>query len=437
MRSKFESNPFLQTDPGSQEHNPTQAEIEKNLELSDSFNNMLFEVESELRDPGHFDYDYMAPADELRVMDPQDLWMQISYAWLDYGDHITDPEEKQRLKQKVESLDRGILKHFVPFLESQVKKYGRFQTFKVEHPEFAEKHKRRSDSYDYLMEQFDVAYYHINNYSISLKDKALLSSEFDQLKQKSEEYFREPWLYSFEKREADLWNSAEISYFLASHYHDNLATFGGDPKQDDRFRKLEALYDQALALNDIVAEMKDDEIKNRSKIRAQNLLGFIERQLLEYTAPKDLLKIDAQLDDIISDLNDGAGEAVALRLEAIKSKIDSMSKLKSAAKVVRDLYAKIINKYNRAVRQKDGESFAEEEIQGIAYNNPNWALVIMGLDSAANPASIKQAYKNLVTKHHPDLFQDEAEKEKQTKIMQKINEAFMFLKNIGKLEENH
>lgn len=435
MRNKFESNPFLQTDPGSQEHNPTQAEIEKNLELSDSFNNILFEVESELRDPGHFDYDYMTTADELRVMDPQDLWMQISDAWFDYGDHITDPEEKQRLKQKVESLDRGILKHFVPFLESQIKKYGRFQTFKVEHPEFAEKHKRRSDSYDYLMEQFDVAYYHINNYAISLKDKALLSSEFDQLKQKSEEYFREPWLYGFEKMESDLWKSAELSNFFTSPYNDDRVAFAGDPKQDERLRKLEALYDQALSLNDIVAEMKDDEIKNRSKIRARNLLGFIERQLLEYTAPKDLLMIDAQLDDILSDLNDGAGEAVALRLEAIKSKIDSMSNLKTSAKAVGDLYTKVKNKYNRAVRQKNGESF-EEEFLEMAQNNPNWALVIMGLDSGADPATIKQTYKNLVIKNHPDLFRDEATKEKQTKIMQKINEAFMFLRNIGKLEES-
>jgi hypothetical protein len=423
-------NPFeAQADSTSAEFSPTSHEIEQNLELVETMDQQLYDIEAELRDPGHFDYG--AEYNERRVMDPQDLWDQITYAWIDFGDKITDSEEKERLKRMDKALDRKILQHFIPYIASRVSSYGESQSYIASNPNY-KGHARHKDR---LKDDFKNAYWHIESYEMTPEDKAELQNEIDQLKNKAEEYTREPWLHKFEREEIDLWHDADSLYFYSSPYQNEEASFGVDPEQDPSLQKLDKLYEQAQKLQSLVDKMEDAEIKERSGIRAGGIMSFVERQLLNYTAPKDLLNIQGQLDDIISDLDAGAGEAVAIRLDAVKAKLDSLSGLETASKSIRDIYNKIKNKYKRALRQKNGETFEADETLETNFGNPDWALGVLGLDLDANPGTIKQAYKNLVRKNHPDLFQDEAKKVTQTKIMQKINEAFMFLRNMGKLEE--
>ncbi|MFZ6015209.1 MAG: DnaJ domain-containing protein [Patescibacteria group bacterium] len=435
MKSKFDRldrrNPFArQMDVESEEHNPTSAEISEDLENVERMKRHLYDIDAELRDPGLFDYG--AEYDERRVMNPQDLWDEIAYAWIDHGDKIKDPEEKARIKQMADSLDQKILRHFIPFLESSVRMYGQNQSYSAEFPDKGGHFGDRSE--DRMEEDFESAYMHIRSYKLKPEDRAELLAEVDQIKQKADEYRREPWLYKFEKQEKDLWRDIES---LSWHYYrplDQSISFGAEPEHDYGLQRLEKMKAEAEKMQQIVGNMSDSEIKDRSENRSAIIQNILERQELSYTAPKELLSLQARLDDIISDLNAGAGEAVNVRLDAVKSKLDSLEKLKSASQAVRNLYQQIQEKYRRAVRLKDGESFANQEMLENPITDPDWALNILGLDAGADPASIKQAYKKLVRKYHPDLFANQPDKDRQEAIMKKINEAFMFLKNLGKTE---
>ena len=60
----------------------------------------------------------------------------------------------------------------------------------------------------------------------------------------------------------------------------------------------------------------------------------------------------------------------------------------------------------------------------------NEAVMTLGLDVAASKADIKQAYRELAAKNHPDKFQDEMDKRVAEKNFRKIQEAYDFLNDL-------
>ena len=55
------------------------------------------------------------------------------------------------------------------------------------------------------------------------------------------------------------------------------------------------------------------------------------------------------------------------------------------------------------------------------------AAKILGLELAASKIEIREAYRRLVVKNHPDKFQDEMDKQIAEKNFKKIQEAYDFL----------
>ena len=55
------------------------------------------------------------------------------------------------------------------------------------------------------------------------------------------------------------------------------------------------------------------------------------------------------------------------------------------------------------------------------------AVKILGLEAAASKNDIKNAYRALVVKNHPDKFQDEIDKQIAEKNFKRIQEAYDFL----------
>ena len=60
----------------------------------------------------------------------------------------------------------------------------------------------------------------------------------------------------------------------------------------------------------------------------------------------------------------------------------------------------------------------------------NEAVMTLGLDVAASKADIKQAYRVLAAKNHPDKFQDDVEKKVAERNFRKIQEAYDFLNDL-------
>lgn len=60
---------------------------------------------------------------------------------------------------------------------------------------------------------------------------------------------------------------------------------------------------------------------------------------------------------------------------------------------------------------------------------------ILGISKNATQEEIKRAYRTKIKEYHPDKFQNEAEKEKATKVIQLINHIYAVLSNVKEREE--
>jgi hypothetical protein len=212
------------------------------------------------------------------------------------------------------------------------------------------------------------------------------------------------------------------SSFAASQPDDIRMTFEGEQAQEDNALILERLLGCAHGLKEIAVRMLNEENRKKCEHLSDLYIAYIEAQKAKQKAPRELFALEATLKDLFSRAKGG---------EKIKEE-----ELASAQKKIAELKEGLIGKQNgsfmkmlaalldKTMRVMSGEEVDEDEEKFENELSPDWAWTLLGVKRGASMEEVKEAYRNLAKKYHPDFNKGSKKSEEK---MQAINKAFKLI----------
>ena len=400
-------------DPESEEHSPTAQDIEEERQNRGDILYELSDIEEELRKPN--ENRVTGEKSKYTVTDPEIFWDRLSYLRIDYLDKIKDPKLRKDLEGKVARVEREVYKQFVPFIEAQINVFGWHNS------PLEERYSKLTLSYEEVSGHFERARQVLKSFKVPKEEQIGFLSELDRLQEKLDRYQGEPTLFSFEKIEEEL--QIELSAFEFGAYYDRpggkaQAIDSSGAREENLTRRDKLLY-KAKLMKEIADRMLGQETKPRCQVRAASLVEHIEYLKAKDEAPRELLGLEAGLNDLLQRIKNGekigheAVENFGRRLESMKGKkigADNMIILERLEK----LFVKAQRIFSGEIIDEDEERFLD------AGAGVNWAWGLLGVDRKASQDEIAKAYRGLALKYHPDISKIASASEK----MAKINEAY-------------
>lgn len=404
-------------DPESEEYSPREGEIEEDLQVMSHITQELQYIESQIAgvDPHTGEKTHY-------IEDPDDTWNRLIYLREEVLSQVKDPENREAAEEGISKTEREVYKQYIPFIESRLDHFG-WQNSPIE------ERKPRYQIHPRDIElNFELARSIIDQFGLSEEDGIEFSSELDRLQEKFERYQTEPVLFTFERKEEEL--QKEISEIATNRFNsrfvnESAGALGGGAAIADNLQALEKLLKEAQALQDIAVGMSDETIKSICEERAQSLHDFIEQLKTELEISPELLRIRGQLRDLLQRIK--STEAVnEEELSDIEGRLSEIAGKKSGdqSREIIDQLERLLDTAGKAFRGEPYDEFDERFETGT--DQVDWAWTILGIERDASDSDIKKAYKEMAMKYHPDRNKNEDAKEK----MQKINEAYEFVKRV-------
>lgn len=399
-------------DPNSQEHEPTDQEIQDEDAALTNARNQIMDVAQELRNPGT---DWITgDIDPRAVVDPDDLWTQLQYIKDDLGT-LHHSDERQDLLDRINDLERRLFLHFIPFISSRVYIYG-YENSPLEKPTgFGG---NRADVDVLVMTAESEA----NRLAQNDDEKAFFYAELSLLKDKLDKYEKEPTIFTFERRENKLYHDIRSFQAYNLRNRDRLKGALSDPKQaEDELKEYDEMIKRANDLKEIAKSMQDPEFAKEYERRADGLLWHTNMLKREYQLPEQFLRLEAQLKGAFKRAQQGE-HIHEDDLDSYESTIREIEEIEDASSL------KLLLKNIRHVlagepTEEEPDSFFEG-----AHAEHNWAWTRLGLTPAASNDEIRKAFHKIAFETHPDRDDSDETLER----MKEASEAFEFLRELKK-----
>lgn len=404
-------------DPESQEHNPTQKELQEDADLIKTAKSELFELRTSIgtkeRDP------YTYQESDFQAQNPEGMWDGLAYLHEDVIKNIKDPEERKKLEEELEQANKDIYRQYIPYLDTRINLYGQSNS-----P--LEKFRSRfAPQANEIKSMFQGARDTLKHFDIPDDEKIEFEGELIFLEEKFNRYQAEPTLFTFEKIEKELFQKIDQEY-IGDIYRigtKKARSFGEDQASWQKtLDNMNKLIHQAHQLKEISSRMLNENIRKSCQDRAKSLLWQTESLKFKFEAPREFLSLEARIQELIqqgrnneviedSKISDIKQEIV--KLEKNEMNYDTRTQLERLKKL-----------FEFAQKLFQGKKvFEEDEQVEISRENIYWAWERMGLEKEATVKDIKRAFRKLIKQYHPDRNKSEDAKEK----MQRINEAYEFL----------
>lgn len=405
------------TDPESDEYAPDIAEIQEERKMEGEVHEELARIESLLR---YGDEDpYIGEVKEFSSISPEDLWDQLAYLHIDFVSKMKDPELKAKLVKQIEVTERKVYKQFIPFIKSRIYLFG------WSHSPI-EEHEVRKVNPEEITGYFRDAKKMLEHFKIPEDEMLDFIVELERLEGKLERYQNEPTLFTFEKIEEEL--HKELVKYEDSIWLDHGKAKGfldNDLARTEHLKSFEKLFGKAHQLKEISDRMLSKESKDSCTERASSLLNYIERIKREFEAPREIIAVEAELNDLVSRIKSGEKIDSSI-VEEFGKRIAGLDE--RYGRVDSDGIKRLNKRYQRINKFLKGESADEDEDRFVTKSeNIDWAWTMLGVEKDASEKDIKSAYKKLVRKYHPDRNLGSSEA---VKKMVQINEAFEFVARI-------
>jgi len=409
------------TDPESEEYSPTTDDLEKEEKEKAVIYDELAYIQGEI---GRKERDYFTDEEsKFEATDPDYFWEQLGDLHRSLS-KIGDPTLKKEIEAEISRTEKEVYKHYIPFIDSKINIYG-WQNSPAEY-HYSDKVFITEEE---LLAYFDQAMAVVPRLKID-EDEALdFQVELDRLQEKFGRYKKEPFLFTFEDKEEELQSELYRSQINEYPYI--------EPKQIDRafddegthqknLEYIQELQQRATALMQIVEHMSDPETKSKCEERAKSLQARVDYLKMRLEAPRELLALEVQLNEMIRRISNKEEVDTSL-IDEIKNKLSAFEKRQTGE--FNDLLLRLSKLLNKAERLYRGEVVDEDEDRfNTEYAGINWAWGILGVKRDATKAEVNQAYRRLSLKYHPDKNKDDSAHER----MIKINEAYEFLRRYFK-----
>lgn len=408
--------------PQSPEYSPTKQELDRDYELKESLLAQLREIEYDLgrafRDP------YTGKEDKFVAADPETIWDALAYLNIDYLSKIKDPELYRELEERVLGVEQKVYKQFVPFIDAKINVFG-WRNSPLEQYNFSSHLEEQQEE---LVHYFKQARSILNHFKISPEEQIDFLSELDRLQERFDRYRTEPTLFTFENIEEELQKSLYdldyyYSYIRSGNKH---GTFEDEKSQKNTEEKFETLLSKAYTLKEIASRMLDNSIKTDCETRSQYLYEYTENLKARNDTPRELLTLEAQLKDLFYRIKEGE-EITEKELENFGSQLQSI-KDKRLNLNYRDTLKYLEQLFIKAKQLLTGEPMDDEENFSLDHETrgADWAWAVLGVERGISKEDVKNAYRKLARKYHPDVSISENASEK----MKRINQAFDLIKRV-------
>jgi hypothetical protein len=361
------------------------------------------------------------------VDDPDEMWDQLAYLRLDHFDKIKDPEEKKRVEEMVESLEKDIHKQFVPFIESNILRFG-WHNSPIEKYTPA----RKMGTED-IEELFNRANFSIDNLKLSEEDSIEFKNELEGLREKFERFIKEPTLFSFERREEELFKehlaliNLDYERFFSRSGREEEGTFEDEESTAREIQKYDKLIGRSEEIKVIAEKMGDKDTREDCVKRADHLKNWFEYYKAKFESPKELLFLEGSIKDLEirardkEEIGQGELDEIKVKLSELKGKADHK---------IDEQIKKLEQDLNIVERIMAGEDIPKrEQPADLDAEGVDWAWSRLGLKRDAKPEEIKKKYRKLVQKYHPDRNKDKDARDN----LSKANQAYEFIKRVVKL----
>ena len=412
-------------DPGSEEYAPTMQEIDKERQVQKivtaELSHIEWLLEKPMLDP------YSGEEEKFHVTDPEIFWQDISYLRSDYLQQVNDPELQQGLAEKITRVENKVYKQFIPFIESKINTFG-WQNSPLEKHLYQEK----LSTEESVLDNFERAYKFFEQSKISKEEQIMFLSEIERLKEKFDRYQKEPTLFTFERIEEEL--QEELLEFRDSDFYEPpkkiLKSLDHEETRKERITKLNLSLAKAHSLDEIAIRMQEEKIRTRCEERAKSLLRYLGYIKAKNEASREVLTIEGELNDLFQRVANGE-DFIEEDVENFRDRINEIRD-----KDIRGDYYEITKKLeqmcDRVARIMAGETIDEDDERFVVESvGIDWAWSLLGITRDATGIEIKQAYRQLAIKYHPDVSKKEGSAEK----MQRINEAYELAIKLNKSEE--
>ncbi len=399
-------------DTSSEEYTPSDYEVKENEQLAGEVKRALFELEAILKNP-KADM-YTGEENIYAVRDPSEIADQLAYLKIDFLDKITDPELQKNLEEQISKVEHDLYKHYIPFLESKVHKFG-YSNSPLE--KYFDK-KRKMDPEE-VTGYFAEANSALDYSKVKGEEKEDFVIDMEVVKNKFEKYQKEPTLFTFENKEEKL--AKELFGVEWGNYAWNkeAAKIYSREAEEVEKKRYEIFEFEAQELIQIADRMLNEEIKENCQKRAKALLERVNYLKEKLTAPREMLEIEASVRDLCQKIEEG-GEASEEEFDELKKRIEEIEKKKLGFSILQ----KVKSIFNKARRLFLGESsFGEEDEKGFDLGNTEWAWGMLGLERNASEKEVRQAYHKLARKYHIDINKEKGSDDK----MKKLNLAYEFI----------
>lgn len=407
-------------DSHSEEYSPTTKDVEGDLNSEKAINYELADIEEQLKRPG--EDPYTGEVSKFTVTDPEYFWDQLYYLRRDNLDRIKDARIRRDLESKISLLDQKIYKQFVPFIESRVNIFG-WQNSPLE--DNISGYKLGTEEVEAY---FGQAHSALKHFKISEKDKIDFLSDLLRIQEKFARYRAESTLFTFEKIEESLQKKIFNLEYGSDYYRAPKGKFISLDNEDNRKRhllRIENLLGQAHNLQEISGRMLNAEIRERSGERARWISEHLEYLKSKIEAPREVLEIEAELNDLLRDTKEG--DLNKERFTDLGRKLSDMKdkRLRAVGEEVFNKLEKLLKKAEKI--SKGGGIDEDEERFEVKTSDIDWAWTLLGVSRSASKEEVKKAYHRLAQKYYPDFNKSKDAEEK----MKRINEAIELIRRTG------